>query len=163
MWKQIQEKLQKRKIEKLYKKLFKEFEILKQNNPELLEKLLFEKISGYHGDVIAGHLYIGWCRDDVRGTLNEEYFLTDEECDEVLEYLGRKHDASLGINWDVIETTLWSLNYDKKHKKDPFCEECKDEFTGKACESCLAKLEANEDAFDPDIIDQLYDSLVIGE
>ena len=44
---------------------------------------------------------IQWCAkgfDD-----SKEDILTAKECGEVLELLERKHDCSIGINWDVID------------------------------------------------------------
>jgi hypothetical protein len=50
---------------------------------------------------------IGWSRDDVLAIANEsDIELTDEEADEVLKGIIRAHDASIGINWDVISSHL---------------------------------------------------------
>ena len=47
-----------------------------------------------------------WCRDDVIGTAeNLGFTLTDDEVDVVLYMLIKRHDAEIGINWDVI--TFW--------------------------------------------------------
>jgi len=42
-----------------------------------------------------------WCIDDVKGIRPD---LTDEQASEVLEEVGRKHDAEWGINWTTLET-----------------------------------------------------------
>ena len=48
------------------------------------------------------HGYIGilWHIDDVKGVRPD---LTDEQCMEVLEQCDRRHDAEMGISWQVIE------------------------------------------------------------
>lgn len=42
-----------------------------------------------------------WSIEDVK---QERPDLTDEQCMEVLEQCEHKHDAEIGINWDVIRT-----------------------------------------------------------
>jgi hypothetical protein len=42
-----------------------------------------------------------WCIDDVKGIRPH---LTDEQAWEVLEEVGRKHDAEWGITWMTLET-----------------------------------------------------------
>jgi len=55
---------------------------------------------------------IVWCIDDVRQSLSQlpdkykNETLTDGECMEILDYVDRKHDASIGISWDNIE---WAI------------------------------------------------------
>jgi len=41
-----------------------------------------------------------WCIQDVQGIRPD---LTDEQASEVLEEVGRKHDAEYGINWTTLE------------------------------------------------------------
>ncbi len=43
---------------------------------------------------------IEWSTDDVLSVRED---LTDEQADEVLEDVKRGHDASIGVNWTVIE------------------------------------------------------------
>ena len=46
-----------------------------------------------------------WEIDDVKSIRPD---LTDDECMEVLEYAGRKHDANIGITYDALE---WNCDY----------------------------------------------------
>ena len=41
-----------------------------------------------------------WEIDDVKSVRPD---LTNDECMEVLDYVDRKHDASLGITWETLE------------------------------------------------------------
>jgi hypothetical protein len=43
---------------------------------------------------------ITWCADDV---LAVDHSLTPKQVREVLSLMKRRHDASVGINWDVIQ------------------------------------------------------------
>lgn len=49
---------------------------------------------------------ITWGADDVRYVRPD---LTDEQVHEVLVKLENSHDARIGINWDIIEATIYSL------------------------------------------------------
>jgi hypothetical protein len=46
-----------------------------------------------------GYIVVLWNTDDV---LEMRPDLTDEQCKEVLRQCDRKHDAGIGINWDII-------------------------------------------------------------
>ena len=46
-----------------------------------------------------GCIAVIWSIDDVK---QERPDLTDEQCMEVLQQCERQHDASIGINWEVI-------------------------------------------------------------
>lgn len=41
-----------------------------------------------------------WHIDDVKSIAED---LTDDECRQVLQLVDRNHDATVGINWDVLE------------------------------------------------------------
>jgi hypothetical protein len=43
---------------------------------------------------------IGWCIEDVQSIRPD---LTDEQATEVLLRIERKHDANIGVNWDVLQ------------------------------------------------------------
>jgi hypothetical protein len=46
---------------------------------------------------------IKWCTDDVIFQAdNMDIELTEEQADDILDDLAHYHDASIGINWDVI-------------------------------------------------------------
>lgn len=48
----------------------------------------------------TGRIAIFWGIDDVKSVRPE---LTDDQCMEVLQQCDGKHDANIGITWDVIE------------------------------------------------------------
>lgn len=51
-----------------------------------------------------------WNRNDVIGTAHEmEVLLTDDEIEQVCVRLERLHDATIGINWDVIKCEIQSV------------------------------------------------------
>lgn len=52
-----------------------------------------------------------WCIDDVKGIRPD---LTDEQASEVLEEVGRKHDAEYGINWTTLEC-MADILFPKNH------------------------------------------------
>tara|TARA_B100000900_G_scaffold404996_1_gene414024 strand:+ start:1199 stop:1438 length:240 start_codon:yes stop_codon:yes gene_type:complete len=50
-----------------------------------------------------------WTTDDVKLQLKnrgQENSLTDDECRNVLYRLLHKHDATIGVNWDVIDACI---------------------------------------------------------
>jgi hypothetical protein len=47
---------------------------------------------------------IKWHIDDIKSRDNS---LTDDECRNVLVSLKSDHDATIGINWDVIDETIY--------------------------------------------------------
>ncbi len=49
---------------------------------------------------------ISWHIDDV---LMQDPSLTSDEARQVLDYMYHKHDANVGINWEVIDTTIEHL------------------------------------------------------
>ena len=53
---------------------------------------------------------ITWHIDDVRSMCP---ILTKDEAGEVLEYLEHRHDAGIGINWDVIGMAIESVCEEK--------------------------------------------------
>ena len=57
-----------------------------------------EKIRSYLAK--TGRIAIFWGVDDVKSVRPD---LTDDQCMEVLEQCDDKHDANIGISWDVIE------------------------------------------------------------
>ena len=54
---------------------------------------------------------IRWTIDDVRTQCSA---LDDDEAMEVLSYIERHHDATIGVNWDVIDSAIEHL-YPEKH------------------------------------------------
>ena len=48
-----------------------------------------------------------WTAVDVLGLAQDRGInLTDQQADEILDYIERHHDAEIGINWDVIDANL---------------------------------------------------------
>lgn len=52
---------------------------------------------------LPDEIHITWHIDDIK---SRDATLTDEECREILSTLERKHDAGIGINWDVIDAAI---------------------------------------------------------
>jgi hypothetical protein len=50
-----------------------------------------------------GYIAILWHIEDVRAVRQD---LTDEQCGEVLLECERRHDATIGVNWDVLR--IWA-------------------------------------------------------
>jgi hypothetical protein len=59
-------------------------------------------VNGFVHSLLArfGKVAAIWCIEDVQGIRPD---LTDEQASEVLEEVGRKHDAEYGINWTTLE------------------------------------------------------------
>ena len=55
----------------------------------------------------ADKIAITWTKDDI-GSLSCANGLTDEDLSNILDDLLRNHDASIGINWGVIEEAVES-------------------------------------------------------
>ena len=54
-----------------------------------------------------GYIHIKWHIDDVKATAERmDIAITDEDAREILEIVERRHDANLGISWDVIEAHI---------------------------------------------------------
>ena len=59
---------------------------------------------------------IRWSTEDVLGKAEEmDVELTEEQADVILDNIERSHDASVGINWDVIEYHIESLAFYSKN------------------------------------------------
>jgi hypothetical protein len=70
-----------------------------------------------------------WHKDDVHGQANnwdsdEPQVLTDDEAREVLRLVEKYHDASIGINWDVIDCYIRQV---KQARPPAYCCICKGE------------------------------------
>ena len=49
------------------------------------------------------HISIVWCADDVRQQAKDmDVELTERQVSDVLSLMQDKHDATIGMNWDVI-------------------------------------------------------------
>lgn len=57
-----------------------------------------------------GQIALSWTVNDVLGACPG---LTEEEAEEVLEEILERHDASVGVNWDVIEIVAMDLFGDR--------------------------------------------------
>lgn len=54
---------------------------------------------------------ISWCIEDVKSIAED---LTDDECRRVLQLAKKNHDATMGINWDVLEVWADQVRSDKE-------------------------------------------------
>jgi hypothetical protein len=66
------------------------------------QPLLYASVNLYVHDLLAKHRQIAaiWAIEDVKGIRPH---LTDDQAWEVLEQVGRKHDAEYGISWTTLE------------------------------------------------------------
>ena len=56
------------------------------------------------------YIDIRWYAEDIKYCAQDnEIELTDKECIEILESLKKNHDATIGINWDVILCEIENL------------------------------------------------------
>ena len=56
---------------------------------------------------VKDRISITWCLEDVLScAVNNGVKITKNQAREVLSYLKHKHDASIGINWDVIQAII---------------------------------------------------------
>tara|TARA_R110000868_G_C10527052_1_gene733661 strand:+ start:50 stop:256 length:207 start_codon:yes stop_codon:yes gene_type:complete len=63
-------------------------------------------------------IYIKWSTDDVLYTAeNMGINLNEKQADEILEQIEKYHDAEIGINWVVIETSIDTFIDMKENKK----------------------------------------------
>jgi hypothetical protein len=62
------------------------------------------KMNKYHGGFLITEISIKWCDQDIYATAEEMGVEINKfQVSEVLQMLRRKHDATIGINWDVIK------------------------------------------------------------
>ncbi len=80
---------------------------IEQLYPEEFGETIFRMTSGYGGEIFHDLLYITW---SIEGVKKMEPSLTEKQCGDVLSELGREHDANIGINWEVISTTIEMMN-----------------------------------------------------
>lgn len=62
---------------------------------------------------------ITWHIEDIRmclENLDRTDKLTDKECREILKAVEHNHDATIGVNWDVIEYQIDAFLRDRKTK-----------------------------------------------
>lgn len=77
-------------------------ELLRTENEEL--KAIIAGLEAKVADLEDHNRYSAvWGIEDVIGQAADDgYKLTDEQAKEILETIIRQHDATIGINWDVI-------------------------------------------------------------
>lgn len=66
-----------------------------------------EKVIGIIKD--PNYLFMSWHVDDVFAVVEDRFDsveFSQEEAQQVLENMHRSHDASIGVNWDVIESHI---------------------------------------------------------
>lgn len=69
-----------------------------------------EEITGIKEEEPVKEVAFHWCADDIKGRAKERgiFNLTDKMAGDVLVALKNNHDASIGVNWDVID--IWTDN-----------------------------------------------------
>ncbi len=59
-------------------------------------------------------ILVKWDIDDVMSQAKEDDVdITEEEAKEILATIKRRHDASIGINWEVISTHIGMFTHDR--------------------------------------------------
>ena len=54
-----------------------------------------------------GYIHIKWHIDDVKATAERmDIAIPDEDAREILEIVKHRHDAEIGINWEVIKVHI---------------------------------------------------------
>lgn len=88
---------------------------IREEYPEEFEEVVGNMAIGYNGELFNDKLFITWCIEDVKEL---KPTLTEEQCKEVLSYLGRHHSASEGINWDIISTTINMMDFEEEEEEE---------------------------------------------
>jgi len=80
-------------------------------------KEVIERLQGYDPDAhIATSL---WMAEDVLYTAEDiEIELSEEEANEILDEMCHRHDADIGINWEVIRCYIYMLDEDRREKQN---------------------------------------------
>lgn len=60
----------------------------------------------WHWDDIKQQAHSTFDREPEEGQEFDDDILTDEQCQEIEDFILRQHDATIGINWDVIECAI---------------------------------------------------------
>ena len=76
----------------------------------------WDYIKGYEDQINSGDaIAIVWCIDDVYCTAEDMGFaLTEEQARNILGDIDHRHDACIGISWDVIQCHIEMLEWDLK-------------------------------------------------
>lgn len=78
---------------------------MKKSSPEYKEII---KILDYEDHMAKGA--VSWCAEDIieRAREGKQWFRIprEKEAQQILEYMIHKHDANIGINWEVIDCYL---------------------------------------------------------
>lgn len=82
-----------------------------------MSKDTWDHIKSYEKQFIAGDsIALIWNIEDVVCVAEDnDYELTDDQARDVLSLLVSKHDATIGINWDVIECWIEMYLNDPKY------------------------------------------------
>jgi hypothetical protein len=84
----------------LEKRFFEIRGLLTDNEPADIDLYVHNLLAKHHKIAVI------WCVEDVKQRRPD---LTDEQAFEVLEQVGRKHDAQWGISWTTLETVADDL------------------------------------------------------
>jgi len=56
-------------------------------------------------EYLPNHIQIYWCVEDIKSRDNLDV-LSERDCREILDSINRTHDATIGVNWDVIDAHI---------------------------------------------------------
>lgn len=62
---------------------------------------------------LPDEISITWHIEDVK-SLDES--LTDQDAKEILQYVNRRHDATIGVNWDMIQSCVNEWKEDQEDR-----------------------------------------------
>lgn len=64
-------------------------------------------IGRIYNKILPDTIKLSWSYLDVKGRAKQtDITLSDNDCREILQIIDRRHDASIGVNWDVIDSHI---------------------------------------------------------
>ena len=79
------------------------------------EEECIEALNEYWKDQI----FISWCKDDIlKQAKQNNVELTDKEIISVLQLMINNHDATVGVNWDVIDCCIHEIISERNESND---------------------------------------------
>lgn len=67
-------------------------------------------------EYLPNHVEIYWHTDDIKSR-DDKDLLSERDCREILDSIKRTHDASIGVNWEVIDSHIEKFLAERKFEK----------------------------------------------
>lgn len=83
--------------------------ILRQSLKDVLEREILDEYDSYtlETENAEEHIHFGWSINDVISAAEEDDIeLNDKETKKVLAIIKHRYNAELGVNWDVLKSTI---------------------------------------------------------